>query len=108
MAHSASNSHPPMSYVPADLSEPVLDQTIGDALRLAAKSWPDRPALIEGAQLALQRRRWTFEDLLDQSERVARALLSRFEPGDHVAIWAANKPEWLFVEFVAALAGLTL
>ena len=27
---------------------------------------------------------------------------------DHVAIWVANQPEWVLVEFGAALAGLTL
>jgi fatty-acyl-CoA synthase len=45
---------------------------------------------------------------LRDSEKVARALLTRFAPGDHVAIWAANSPEWVLIEFGAALAGLTL
>ena len=39
---------------------------------------------------------------------MARALLARFRPGEHVAIFAANGPEWVLVEFGAALAGLTL
>ena len=38
----------------------------------------------------------------------ARALLPRFSPGEHVAIWAANCPEWALIEFGAALAGVTL
>jgi fatty-acyl-CoA synthase len=46
--------------------------------------------------------------LLAESERVAHALLTRFRPGEHVAIWAPNSPEWLLLEFGAALAGLTL
>jgi fatty-acyl-CoA synthase len=64
--------------------------------------------LIQGALETSERRKWTFQDLIEQSEQVARALLSRFEPGDRVAIWMANQPEWLLVEFGAALAGLTL
>lgn len=54
------------------------------------------------------RRRWTFEELLTEAETVARALLLRFKPGEHVAIWSSNVPEWVLMEFGAALAGLTL
>lgn len=90
-----------------DRSEPILDQTIGDALREAAGRWRDRTALIDGVAGA-DRRRWSFEDLLSDSERVARALLARFSPGEHVALWAANCPEWVLIEFGAALAGITL
>ncbi len=35
-------------------------------------------------------------------------MLGHFEPGEHLAIWAHNLPEWLLVEYGAALAGLTL
>jgi fatty-acyl-CoA synthase len=46
--------------------------------------------------------------LLTESEKVAQALLLRFVSGEHVAIWAANGPQWVMIEFGAALAGLTL
>jgi len=95
------------AHWPADESEPVVEQTIGDALRAAAAVHGARPALVEGV-VAPEPRRWSFADLLDESERVARALLTRFSPGEHVAVWAANSPEWVFLEFGAALAGLTL
>jgi fatty-acyl-CoA synthase len=49
-----------------------------------------------------------FEALLAEAEAVAHALLMRFRPGEHVAVWAANMPEWVLIEFGAALAGLTL
>ena len=39
---------------------------------------------------------------------LSRGLLRHFEPGEHLAIWAHNLPEWLLVEYGAALAGLTL
>ena len=54
------------------------------------------------------RRRWTYAELLEQSERVARALAARFAPGERVAVWAPNIPEWVILEFGAALAGLVL
>jgi acyl-CoA synthetase (AMP-forming)/AMP-acid ligase II len=97
-----------LSYLPADTTEPVFDTSIGDALRKAASTWPNRLALVEGVAEKDARRRWTFTELLTESEKVARALLRRFAPGEHVAIWAANVPEWVLVEFGAALAGVTL
>jgi fatty-acyl-CoA synthase len=99
--------NPTRAYWPADTSEPVLDQTIGAALRAAARANGPRTALVEGTFDA-NRRRWTFLELLAASEKVASALLARFARGEHVAIWAANCPEWLLVEFGAALAGITL
>jgi fatty-acyl-CoA synthase len=35
-------------------------------------------------------------------------LLIHFYPGEHVAVWAHNLPEWVLLEYGAALAGLTL
>ena len=97
-----------LSQWPPDRSEPVLDRSIGEALRQAAASWPERVALIEGLPDRAQRRRWTFAALLAESEQIARAIAARFAPGEHVAIWSANCPEWALIEFGAALAGVTL
>ena len=108
MTSANSTSPLTLSHWPADTSEPIHDCSIGDALRLAAETWPDRTALIEGLPTASDRRRWTFAALLAESEQVARALSARFSPRDHVAIWAANSSEWVLAEFGAALAGLTL
>jgi fatty-acyl-CoA synthase len=46
--------------------------------------------------------------MLRDAERCARALLRRFRPGERVAVWAHNLPEWLIVEYGAALSGITL
>src|SRR5689334_1874494 len=97
-----------LSYVPAETSEPLLELTVGDALRRAAERWPECPALVAGVADPAARRRWSFAALLGEAERVARALLARFSPGEHVAVWAPNCPEWVVLEFGAALAGLTL
>jgi fatty-acyl-CoA synthase len=97
-----------ISHFLPDRSEPVLERSIGDALRDAAATWPDSIALVEGLPDASRRRRWTFAALLEDSEKVARAMAARFKPGEHVAVWAANCPEWVLIEFGAALAGLTL
>ena len=41
------------------------------------------------------------------AERCARWLLQHFEPGEHIAVWAHNLPEWVLVEYGAALVGVT-
>ena len=101
------NIPPSLSYRPADPAEPVLDISIGDALRAATSTWRTRTALIDGTSEKQTRRRWTFEELLTESEKVARALLLRFVSGEHVAFWAANAPQWMMIVLGAALASLT-
>ena len=91
-----------------DRREPLLEHTVGDALRHSAAQWGSRPALVDGSELKAQRRRWTFADLLRDAEQVAHALRRHFGEGEHVAVWAPNSPEWILLEFGAALAGLTL
>src|SRR4051812_3735422 len=81
--------------------------TIGDALDEAARRWGTATALVAPGDDRV-RRAWSFDELRNDGQRVARALLQRYRTGEHVAIWAANLPEWPLVEFGAALAGLTL
>lgn len=86
----------------------VRDDTIGALLRRAAEQAPDTAALVEGVADPERRRRWTYEQLLSDAEICARALLGRFEPGERVAVWANNIPEWTLLQMGAALAGITL
>jgi fatty-acyl-CoA synthase len=88
-------------------SDPTIEATIGEALRRSARRWGQRTALVTPGADG-HRRTWTFSELLSQAEQTAGALLQRFDPGEHVALWAANGPEWPLVEFGAALGGLTL
>src|SRR4029453_6290670 len=96
------------SYWPPDTSEAGHENTTGDVLREAARAAPDRTALVAGMPNPADRRRWTYAELLHDAELVARSLLTRFEPGEHVAVWAPNIPEWVILQYGAALAGLVL
>ena len=90
-------------------NEPVVrDITLGELLQWAAETTPHRIALIAGVPDRNSRRQWTYAELYLQSLRTARALRSRFEPGERVAIWAHNIPEWIMMEFGAAMAGVIL
>jgi fatty-acyl-CoA synthase len=96
------------AYWPADTSAPVLETTVGGVLRAAAGRAGDQLALIAGDPDPAHRRQWTYAELLAGAERGARALRARFEPGERVAVWAGNGPEWVLLEFAAGLAGVTL
>jgi fatty-acyl-CoA synthase len=96
------------SYWPADTSEPVLDTTVGGVLRAAAATDPTRLAMVGGLPDLGARKRWTYAELLTEAEQAARALTARFAPGERVAAWAPNLPEWVVLEYAAALAGLVL
>jgi fatty-acyl-CoA synthase len=95
-------------WVPDGSGPALLDgATVGGRLREVAAEVPDRDALVEGLPTP-GRRQWTYAELLGDAERCARWLLQHFEPGEHVAVWAHNSPEWVIFEYGAALAGVTL
>lgn len=96
------------SHAKGPAQPPVRNLTIGEALREAVADCPDYIALIAGTPDPGERRQWTFAALLDDAETCARALLECFEPGDRVAVWAPNIPEWVLLEYGCALAGMVL
>ena len=96
------------SYWPADGSEPLLEVTVGGLLAATAAKHPDRIALIDGQPDPADRRQWTYQELDALADRVARALLERFDPGDRIAIWAPNMGEWVMIQQGLARAGLVM
>jgi fatty-acyl-CoA synthase len=96
------------SYVAGPATPAVRDVTLGRLLEQAARSAPDRIALIAGNPEPALRRQWTYSELYAEAERTARALLTRFKPGERIAVWAQNLPEWVMLEFGTALAGMVL
>lgn len=105
-----------LSYWPADTSRPILDMTAGDALRAAAREAGERTALVEVVPQGMASlvdadatdRRWTYAALLAEAENCAHWFLERYKPGERICIWAPNVPEWVIVQYGAALAGLVL
>ncbi|MDP6980203.1 MAG: AMP-binding protein [Myxococcota bacterium] len=92
----------------ADESLPILESTVGSVLREAAELDPDGVGLVSCASDIESSQRLRFGELLESAETVARALLARFDPGDHVAVWAPNLPEWVLLQFGMGLAGLVM
>jgi fatty-acyl-CoA synthase len=94
-----------LSYAQGAVDEPLLEKTIGQALRDAAAQW--------GAELALVSRhqdiRWTWAELDAEVDRVATGLLDRgVAKGDRVGIWAPNCAEWTVLQFATARIGAVL
>ncbi|HEX2821240.1 MAG TPA: acyl--CoA ligase family protein [Streptosporangiaceae bacterium] len=72
-------------------------------LERSARVWPDKVAVIYGAQ------RLTYRELAAQAQRVARALrASGVGPGDRVAYLMPNLPEMLIAHYAVPLAGAVL
>ena len=103
MTESATGHVP--SYVHGAADEPLLGQTIGQALDRAAAAWADRTALISRAQGI----RWTWRELRDRADAFAAGLLALgLRRGDRIGIWSLNRAEWALTQFAAARAGLIL
>ncbi|CAN5318659.1 AMP-binding protein [soil metagenome] len=96
------------SYFPAQTDDVILETTVGGVLSAQAALTPDAEALVEADLAGAIGRRWTYGELLADAERLARALLSRYRPGERICAWAPNAPEWVILEYAAGLAGLTL
>ena len=97
-----------LSYWPASQDAQLFDTTCGGVLRDAARDAPDHIALKSGTRDADERLSWTYSELLKAAQRVTRSLVKRSEAGTHLTIWAANCPEWVFVQFGIALAGMVM
>ena len=91
-----------------DDTAPVRESTVGSLLREAAAGCPERMAVVAWGLNPGERRTWTYAEFEREAIRTAAALLARFRPGEHVAVYAPNLPEWLLLEFGAGLAGIVL
>ncbi len=71
-------------------------------------SLPEAMAARFGAREALvfEDQRETFDAFSAEVDRVARGLIwLGIQPGDHVALWLMNRPEWLHLMFALAKVG---
>jgi fatty-acyl-CoA synthase len=77
--------------------------TIGALPERAGKRWGAREAV------SFQGRRWTFAEVAAGVDRVARGLIALgVQPGDKVALWMLNRPEWMEIAFAVMRIGAVL
>jgi fatty-acyl-CoA synthase len=93
------------SFVCGTTEQPLLFQTVGEVLKLAAERSPKHDALI----VRHQHTRLSYRELNDQVDGLARGLLAcGLKPGDRVGIWSPNNLQWVLTLFATARAGLIL
>ena len=84
---------------------PLRDVTVGALLTRLAQAIPGHDALV----YSHSGKRWTFRALEGEARLVARGLIARgVRPGDRVAVWATNVPEWIVLQFALAKIGAIL
>jgi fatty-acyl-CoA synthase len=94
-----------LAYAHGVSATPLLGETIGANLARTVAAHGDRDALV----VRHQGIRWTYADLDERVDRVARGLLAAgLERGDRVGIWAPNCAEWVLVQYATARAGVIL
>ena len=93
-----------------DAGPPLRDLTVGALLDEAARAWPEHEAVVYSAYDDMGvSARWSFGELQERGLAAARAFVaSGIEPGERIAIWATNRPEWIQLQFGAAYAGIVL
>ncbi|MET8572806.1 FadD3 family acyl-CoA ligase [Streptomyces sp. NPDC004783] len=78
-------------------------QTIARLADWAAQKYGDEEALVFGGD------RWTFTELRERIDEVARAVIAQgIRPGDSVAVWAPNSARWVVAALGAVTAGAVL
>ena len=88
---------------PTDI--PILEETIGENFERTVAANPNGDALVDMAS----GRRWTYAELNDEIDVVARGLMALgIERGERVGMWAPNCPEWTIVQYATAKIGAIL
>ncbi|EWT06499.1 AMP-binding protein [Intrasporangium chromatireducens Q5-1] len=105
MSAPAQTASETLSHTVGETEPPLIEQTIGDNFDATVARFPDREALVDVAQ----GRRWTYAQLQEDVDRLARALMAvGVAKGDRVGIWAPNCSEWTLTQYATAKIGAIL
>jgi fatty-acyl-CoA synthase len=75
-------------------------RSFGQLVDEVCERFGSREALVFGEE------RYTFDEVAARIDEVARGLINLgVMPGDHVALWLMNRPEWIFTMFALARVG---
>ena len=95
----------PNSFVSGTSDQPLIYQTIGDALDQVVEKWGNKEAIVVRHQGV----RWSYKQLAAAIDVFAAGLLALdLQKGDRVGIWSPNNIEWVIAQFATARVGLIL
>ncbi len=81
-----------------------IPTTVAEAYLNTVSRVPDHEAVVSA-----DGQRFTYQQLNVEVERLALALHALdCRPGDRVAVWLSNSPEWVIAEYAAALLGVVI
>lgn len=87
----------------------LLNVTIGHLLDQQVKMRPDKEALVYNYPEIGLNLRLSFRQFRDEVDRLSKGLMALgIAKGDHVAVWAPNVPEWIFLQLALARIGAVM
>jgi fatty-acyl-CoA synthase len=83
----------------------LLKITIGELLEEVASRFPENEALVDVSKGV----RLTYKEFLNRVNQLAKGFLKLgLKKGDHLALWAPNRWEWIVTQFAATKIGVVL
>lgn len=83
----------------------LVHKTIGNLLDETVSRYPDKEAVVY-METGL---RYSYKEFQQICNQVAKGFMSLgIKKGDHIAVWASNKPEWLITQYASAKIGAVL
>ncbi len=83
----------------------MINKTIGEILDETVSKYPKNDALV----YINRKLRMNYSQFKDKCEKIAKGLFALgIKKGDHIAVWAYNVPEWVFLQFASAKIGAVL
>jgi fatty-acyl-CoA synthase len=87
----------------------LLEQTVGDLLDQRAAELPDKEALVYNYPEIGLTLRLSYREYQERVNQVAKGLIALgIQPGENVAVWATNVPEWIFLQLALAKIGAVI
>jgi len=94
-----------ISYETGTSAVPLIGKTIGEMFDEIAGRYPDTEAIVSVHQGI----RWTYRELKEQAEALARGLMALgVEKGSRVGLWMMNHAEWIVTQVATAKIGAVL
>lgn len=83
----------------------LLRTSAGNLLGEVAAKYPEKEALVDISK----KERLSYREFLRRTNQLAKAFLKLgFKKGEHVALWAPNRSEWIITQFALAQIGVIL